>query len=198
MGAVRWLKVGVLVVALALALGACGKSKSKAASSGSGTTVEGYDFRFDPKALNVKTGQKVTLTFKNLTRKTSFTKTLTMAAPDVSSAEWIAEAPSACDTYGRCRQVTLTNFGKITFTKALATAGGHTGTVSDSLWTATPIELQSFADFGPFASASASAGAQAVPASLSTDGSAFTVTYSELDTPQTAVPDPYGPGGGAF
>ena len=65
MGAVRWLKVGVLVVALALALGACGKSKSKAASSGSGTTVEGYDFRFDPKALNVKTGQKVTLTFKN-------------------------------------------------------------------------------------------------------------------------------------
>ena len=65
MGAVRWLKVGVLVVALALALGACGKSKSKAASSGSGTTVEGYDFRFDPKVLNVKTGQKVTLTFKN-------------------------------------------------------------------------------------------------------------------------------------
>ena len=143
-------------------------------------------------------GTNVTLTVKNLTRKTSFTKTLTMAAPDVSSAEWIAEAPSACDTYGRCRQVTLTNFGKITFTKALATAGGHTGTVSDSLWTATPIELQLFADFGPFASASASAGAQAVPASLSTDGSAFTVTYSELDTPQTAVPDPYGPGGGAF
>src|SRR5205085_4849070 len=54
-------------------------------------------------------GTNVTLTIKNLTRKTSFTKTLTMAAPDVSSAEWIAEAPSACDTYGRCRQVTLTS-----------------------------------------------------------------------------------------
>jgi hypothetical protein len=141
-------------------------------------------------------GTNVTLTFKNLTRKTSFTKTLTMAAPDASSAEWIAEAPSACDTYGRCRQVTLTNFGKITFTKTLATAAGHTGTVSDSLWTATPIELQSFASFGRFASASS--GAQAVPANLSTDGSAFTVTYSALATPQPTAPVPFGPGGGAF
>jgi len=138
-------------------------------------------------------GTKVTLTFKNLTRNTSFAKTLTMAAPDVSSAEWIAEAPSACDTYGRCRQVTLTNFGRIMFTQALATAGGHTGSVSDQLWTATPIELQSFANFGPFASAGSSA--QAVPAGLASNGSSFTVTYSELDTP--AQPDPYaGPNAG--
>src|SRR5439155_6992660 len=100
-------------------------------------------------------GSNVTLTIKNLTRKTSFAKTLTMAAPDVSSAEWIAEAPSACDTYGRCRQVALTNFGKVAFTKAFASAGGHTGTASDPLWTATPIALQSFASFGRFASASA-------------------------------------------
>jgi hypothetical protein len=138
-------------------------------------------------------GTNVTLTFKNLTRKTSFTKTLTMAAPDVSSAEWIAEAPSACDTYGRCRQVTLTNFGKVVFTKALATAGSRTGTVSDSLWTATPIQLESFANFGRFASATS--GAQAVPTALSTDGSAFTVAYAQLDT-QPTQPDPFvGPGG---
>ena len=119
-------------------------------------------------------GTKVTVTLENLTRKTTFTKTLTMAAPDVSSAEWIAEAPSACDTDGRCRQVTLTNFGKVAFTKALATAAGHTGTIADSRWTATPIQLQSFASFGPFASAAS--GAQAVPATLSPDGSSFTVS----------------------
>ena len=136
-------------------------------------------------------GSNVTLTIKNLTRKTSFAKTLTMAAPDVSSAEWIAEAPSACDTYGRCRQVALTNFGKVAFTKAFASAGGHTGTASDPLWTATPIALQSFASFGRFASASA--GTQAVPTDLSTDGSSFTVTYSELDAPSQL--DPFaGPG----
>jgi hypothetical protein len=132
-------------------------------------------------------GSKVTVTVKNLTRRTTFTKTLTMAAPNVSSAEWIAEAPSACDTYGRCRQVTLTNFGKVAFTRTLATAGGHTGTVTDSLWTATPIELQSFADFGRFAAAGS--GSQAVPTGLSSDGSSFTVTYAELETP--SQPDPY-------
>ena len=113
-------------------------------------------------------GTKVTLTFKNLTRNTSFTKTLTS-------------------------QVTLTNFGKITFTQALATAGGHTGSVSDQLWTATPIELQSFSNFGPFASAGSSA--QAAPAGLASKGSSFTVTYSELDTP--AQPEPFaGPSAG--
>jgi hypothetical protein len=132
-------------------------------------------------------GSNVTVTIKNLTRKTSFTKTLTMAAPDVSSAEWIAEAPSACDTYGRCRQVTLTNFGKVAFTRALATAGGHTGTISDALWTATPIELRSFANFGRFASADS--GAQAVPTDLSAGGGSFAVTYTELDVP--TQPDPF-------
>jgi Peptidase A4 family len=34
-------------------------------------------------------GTKVTLQIKNLTRKTTFTKTLRMSAPDLSSAEWV-------------------------------------------------------------------------------------------------------------
>jgi plastocyanin len=59
------LKVSVLVLVVAVAPSACGKSKSKSASAGGGTTVEAYDFRFDPRTLNVKAGQKVTLTFKN-------------------------------------------------------------------------------------------------------------------------------------
>ena len=133
------------------------------------------------------TGTKVTVQIRNLTRKTSFTRVLTMAAPDVSSAEWIAEAPSICDTYSRCRTVPLTNFGKINFSKSLATAGGHTGTISDSLWTATSIQLQSAADFGPFASATSAA--QAAPTGLSSDGSAFSVSYATID--QTPQPDPF-------
>ena len=139
-------------------------------------------------------GTKVTVQIENLTRRTSFTKVLKMAAPDVSSAEWIAEAPSVCDTYGRCRTVPLTNFGKVSFSKSLASAGGHTGTISDSLWTATSIQLQSTADFGPFASASSSA--QAVPAGLSSDGSAFSVSYAAVTRP--AQPDPFAGGGGNF
>jgi hypothetical protein len=135
-------------------------------------------------------GTKVTVQIRNLTRKTSFTKVLTMAAPDVSSAEWIAEAPSVCDTYGRCHTVALTDFGTIHFSKSRATGGGHTGTISDPLWTPTAIQLQSTADFGPFASASSAA--QAVPAGLSSDGSAFSISYAALD--QTPQPDPYGGG----
>ena len=133
-------------------------------------------------------GTKVTLTLKNLTRKTSFAKTLTMASPDVTSAEWIAEAPSACDSYGRCRTVTLTNFGKVGFTKALATTTtGHTGTVSDPLWSATAIQLQAASSFGRFTAATTMA--QAVPSDLSTDGSAFSVAYGEVDPGYQ--PDPY-------
>jgi hypothetical protein len=137
---------------------------------------------------------KVTVQLENLTRKTSFTKVLKMAAPDVSSAEWIAEAPSVCDTYGRCRSVPLTNFGKVDFSKSLATAGGHTGTISDSLWTATSIQLESATDFGPFASATSAA--RAVPAGLSHDGSAFSVRYTAVTRPPQ--PDPFDGAGGNF
>ncbi len=56
-------------------------------------------------------GTQVTVTLKNLTRKTSFTKRLAMSAPDVSSAEWIAEAPSACFSSGACRTLPLADFG---------------------------------------------------------------------------------------
>ena len=39
-------------------------------------------------------GQKVTMSLKNLTRHTRFSKTMTLTQPlDVSSAEWVAEAP---------------------------------------------------------------------------------------------------------
>src|SRR5262249_26406760 len=67
-------------------------------------------------------GQQVTVSLKNLTRGTSFSKVLQMAAPDTTSAEWIAEAPSACDsTASRCRQVSLTNFGTVRFSRSSAT-----------------------------------------------------------------------------
>ena len=72
----------------------------------------------------------------------SATKTLTMDNPDTSSAEWIAEAPSACDQTGSCSPLALTDFGTVTFTGASATAtDGHTGTISDSNWSAAAVQL---------------------------------------------------------
>ena len=52
------------------------------------------------------------------------------------------------------------------------------------------LEASVAADFGPFASAASVA--QALPTGLSTDGSAFSVSYSALD--QTTQPNPFGGG----
>ncbi len=71
----------------------------------------------------------------------SFGKTLQENNPDTSSAEWIAEAPSQCDGSGNCTPLPLSDFGTVDFTNATATANGHTGTISDSNWTAQPVAL---------------------------------------------------------
>ena len=114
-------------------------------------------------------GTLVTVQLKNLTRKTSFTKRLFMAAPDVSSAEWIAEAPSVCDSSGtRCRTLPLADFGTVAFNSAKALAAGHGGTIVDGAWAANAIEL------------AASTGA--VPSDVSADGGSFSVTWSARDS----------------
>ena len=87
-------------------------------------------------------GQTVTMSLKNITRKTRFSKTQTVTQPlDLSSAEWIVEAPSLCGSNGRCRTVPLTQFLPVTFTGAAAIGNGHPGVISDPAWTVTPIEL---------------------------------------------------------
>ena len=57
-------------------------------------------------------GTAVTVSLENATTGKSFTKTLRMAAPDISSAEWIAEAPSAL-TPGGAAVLPLTDFGTV-------------------------------------------------------------------------------------
>jgi hypothetical protein len=110
-------------------------------------------------------GQLVIVKLKNLTRRTSFTKRLFMASPDVSSAEWIAEAPSACTSSGsRCTTLPLANFGTVAFTSAKALAAGHGGVIVDDAWSATAIELRAFTG--------------AVPSELAADGASFSVTWA--------------------
>ena len=124
----------------------------------------------------------VTVRLRNLTTGKSFAKTLRMASPDVSSAEWIAEAPSAL-TAGGTRILPLTDFGTVRFTSASATStSGHAGTVSDSAWTPTRVDLVSDTGgpggpgFGPFSPATG--GTEAATTALRAGGSAFSVTWS--------------------
>jgi hypothetical protein len=129
-------------------------------------------------ALVSVAGTKVTLQIRNLTRKTKFTKVVRMSAPDLSSAEWVAEAPSACTASGSCTVLPLTNFGTVPFAQASATANGHTGPISDAAWSATTIQLVADAN-----ATGEPAPAGAVPSALSPDGTVFTVT---MQSPNSA------------
>jgi len=126
-------------------------------------------------------GQTVTMSLKNLTRHSRFSKTLTLTQPlDVSSAEWIAEAPSNCSPSGHCRPVPLTRFGNITFTNAAAIGNTHPGTITDPTWAPTAIELIGGSDpTGRFLGTGdpLGSGVGAVPGDLSTDGRSFSVSW---------------------
>jgi hypothetical protein len=129
-------------------------------------------------SVNVN-GTTVLVQIKNRTRKTTFTKALTVANPDLSSAEWIAEAPSACNSFGRCQVLPLANFGNVTFTRAAAIATAHPGTINDSTWANSAVSLVPDGGVSPlFAGpASTSSAAGATPGALSADGRSFGVSW---------------------
>ncbi len=144
-------------------------------------------------------GTNVTVSLTDETTGQSATKTLQMDSPDTSSAEWIAEAPSACDGSGSCQPLPLSDFGSVQFTSATATAGGHTGTISDSNWSAQPVSLgASGASDVSYNSGSGSSGA--TPSSLSTDGSSFSVSVQAASATAGSAggSSDYGYGGGGY
>ncbi|HEV7752385.1 MAG TPA: G1 family glutamic endopeptidase [Baekduia sp.] len=137
-------------------------------------------------------GTLVTVKLSNLTRGTSFTKTLRAAAVDTTSAEWVVEAPSLCSgtSTSSCTIGALANFATTSFSAATATTtAGHTGAISDSAWHATAINLtggpQGRRRFAGETSASASA-VQASTGALDGTGSAFTVAFQESTAATTA------------
>ncbi len=125
-------------------------------------------------------GTQVTLQLTNTTRRVRVTRRVTVAQPDLTSAEWIAEAPSSCLSPGGCRTLPLANFGSVSFTRAAATADGHAGTITDPAWQATPIDL---AELGPdggdprFTGMLSTPASGASPGPLSADGRGFAVAW---------------------
>jgi Peptidase A4 family len=125
-------------------------------------------------------GRHVTFDLVDRTRHTSFSRAMTVSAVDVSSAEWIVEAPSACFSDNSCRTLPLTDFGTVRFGSAQAsTAKGRHGSMSSGMWGRSKITL---APLGGTYIASGSQG-RAVPSSLLAGGSAFNVTYSAYSSP---------------
>ena len=101
------------------------------------------------------------LTITDVTHPLNFTTTQTSTAAALQSAEWIEEAPSSY--YG---VLPLANFGTVSFTGAQATVNGHTGTISDGAWANDPITM-----------VTSGGTVKALPSSLTSGGSAFTVTW---------------------
>ncbi len=67
-------------------------------------------------------GHQATLVLQNLTRDRTFRKTVFAPSIDVSSAEWIVEAPSECINQFACQALPLANFGSVAFESATATS----------------------------------------------------------------------------
>jgi hypothetical protein len=138
-------------------------------------------------SVNVLDGTTIELQVIDRTRGTRFTTEKPFATPDLSSAEWIAEAPSDCSQY-RCRQIPLANFGSIQFTRIAALGNGAGGTLTANPgWTTTPITLVPTGNRGFFPgpdrfSGVAASSAGASPGAASTDGRAFTVSWRASDT----------------
>jgi hypothetical protein len=136
-------------------------------------------------------GRRATVLLTDVTTGATFrhTKLMRSPRPDVSAADWIAEAPSNCTQSG-CTPLTLTNFGSVSFSNATATAVGidgfHTGVIDDPAWIYGAINLQSSS--GPFRlGLGHDQPSLASTGILATTGNAFTVTYGPASQPTGAT-----------
>lgn len=134
-------------------------------------------------------GQRVSLNLSNLSTGHTFRKTVRMTSADVSSEEWIAEAPSACATATQCEPLPLSDFGAVSFSHARATTSrGHSGTITDPAFSTTEMTLVPGGPvIGPAFVGAASSGA-ATPSALAPGGAAFTVTYQQTTLPSSPPP----------
>jgi len=121
-----------------------------------------------------------TLRLRNLTTGRRYSSTRRLANVDVSTADWIVEAPSGCDGEGRCHTLPLTNFGTVGLTAATATAGGRTAELGT--WPSTELVLRQDAT-GSAGPAASNAGAVTATPGASAAG-AFTVAYGETAAPR--------------
>jgi hypothetical protein len=147
-------------------------------------------------------GSNMVVNMSDQTTGQSTTKTVPTNNPDVSSAEWIAEAPSQCDGSGSCTPLPLSNFGTVDFTGASATTtDGHTGSISDSEWSAAAVQLNPESASSGFDSsaqfASTGSSGAATPSTLSSDGSSFSVAYASSGAQSTSTGVGNGNGGGS-
>ncbi len=121
-------------------------------------------------------GHRVTMSLSDRTRHGSFSRVVHVPAIDVTSAEWILEAPSECLANGRCPTLPLADFGSAHFADASAqSTAGSRGTISSRQWSSTKITLAP----GSRTSVLDGVAGTATPTALQQGGAVFQVTYSQ-------------------
>src|SRR5262249_59796380 len=117
----------------------------------------------------------------------AFNKKVSVASPDLTSADWIVEAPSSCSRFS-CRPVALTNFGSVSISKIATIADAHPGTLTDTAWRAAQIQLVPHSGNGFFpgeergVNQTSSAAGTTKPVATE-DGRGFTVSWAATATP---------------
>jgi hypothetical protein len=125
-------------------------------------------------------GSNVTVVLNDVTRKQSFRKTLHASVLDLTSAEWIVEAPSECISASSCQTLPLANFGSATFNGSLAqSAGGRTGAISSPAWQTTKINLRPSGRRFVINTSSGPVIGIATPGGLLSGGTGFRVGYQQ-------------------
>lgn len=112
----------------------------------------------------------VELRLQNLTRHWTFDRKITWGSADVSSAEWIVEAPFSCKRF-TCKTSRLANFGSLSFHNVAAVGNGHRGSLFDPAWTTTQINL------APCIRTQATSRAGATPTPATKGGTIFGVAW---------------------
>ncbi len=87
-------------------------------------------------------GHAVTFHIRNLTTGAHYATTRRASVTDVSTAEWILEAPSSCSSSGVCEALPLAKVGTVNFDSATARTGAQNGTVGDAVWSNTALNLE--------------------------------------------------------
>ncbi len=124
-------------------------------------------------------GRDATLGLHNLTTGQRLARTVHLRSEDVSSAEWIVEAPSDCFANGRCQPLPLADFGTVAFTSATATLGPSPATIAGGPWATTSLQLQGVRSFRAEGHRGAAVLVLATPSKSSVSDGSFAVSYSE-------------------
>jgi len=140
-------------------------------------------------------GHGVTLAIRDLTTGARYRVTRHASAVDVTSAEWILEAPSVCPAASSCQALPLADFGEVAFASATAISGGHTGAVDDPAWSSGALELHQDANSGSGGGAARRRTPPqelitAIPSAPAGPGGAFSVAWQKQAAGQEAPPAP--------